>query len=138
MCSYNLINGEYSSENDNLLNKVLRDEWGFKGYVMSDWGAVNDRVKGLAAGLDLEMPSSGGLNDAKIVEAVKNGTLDEKVLDTAVKRILEQVYRYRDVKGGEHIFDRSADHKKRQILQRNVWFFLKTTALCPCPTVTPR
>ena len=95
MCSYNLINGEYSSENDNLLNKVLRDEWGFKGYVMSDWGAVNDRVKGLAAGLDLEMPSSGGLNDAKIVEAVKNGTLDEKVLDTAVKRILEQVYRYR-------------------------------------------
>lgn len=129
MCSYNLINGEYSSENDNLLNKVLRDEWGFKGYVMSDWGAVNDRVKGLAAGLDLEMPSSGGLNDAKIVEAVKNGTLDERILDTAVKRILEQVYRYRDVKGGEHTFDRGIDHKKRQKLPRNVWCFLKMTAL---------
>ena len=100
---------------------------------MSDWGAVNDRVKGLAAGLDLEMPSSGGLNDAKIVEAVKNGTLDEKVLDTAVKRILEQVYR------AESIFSTAAPTiRKRLILQRNVWFFLKTTALYPCPTATPR
>ena len=133
MCSYNLINGEYSSENDNLLNKVLRDEWGFKGYVMSDWGAVNDRVKGLAAGLDLEMPSSGGLNDAKIVEAVKNGTLDEKVLDTAVKRILEQVYRYRDVKGGEHIFDRSADHKKAADIAKECMVLLKNDGALPLP-----
>lgn len=133
MCSYNLINGEYSSENDNLLNKVLRDEWGFKGYVMSDWGAVNDRVKGLAAGLDLEMPSSGGLNDAKIVEAVKNGTLDEKVLDTAVKRILEQVYRYRDVKGGEHIFDRSADHKKAADIAKECIVLLKNDGALPLP-----
>ena len=77
MCSYNKINGVFASENPWLLTDVLRKEWGFEGYVMSDWGAVSDRVAGVAAGLDLEMPASGGINDAKIVEAVKNGALDE-------------------------------------------------------------
>ncbi|MGN0204658.1 MAG: glycoside hydrolase family 3 N-terminal domain-containing protein, partial [Coprococcus sp.] len=63
MCSYNRVNGEYASENHYTLTDILRDEWGFKGFVVSDWGAVNDRVKGVAAGLDLEMPGSGGIND---------------------------------------------------------------------------
>ena len=63
MCSYNQINGTFASENKWLLTDVLRGDWGFKGYVMSDWGAVNDRVKGLEAGLELEMPSSNGVND---------------------------------------------------------------------------
>ncbi len=85
MCSYNKINGTFASENHRLLTEILRDEWGFEGYVMSDWGAVNDRVKGLEAGLDLEMPASGGHTDAEIVEAVKTGVLDEAVLDTAVE-----------------------------------------------------
>lgn len=71
MCSYNQINGTFASENKWLLTDVLRGDWGFKGYVMSDWGAVNDRVKGLEAGLELEMPSSNGVNDALIVQAVK-------------------------------------------------------------------
>lgn len=71
MCSYNKINGTYASENPWLLTEVLRDEWGFEGYVMSDWGAVNDRVEGLKAGLELEMPASGGINDAEIVKAVR-------------------------------------------------------------------
>ena len=83
MCSYNRINGTYASENHWLLTEVLRDEWGFEGYVMSDWGAVADRVTGLAAGLDLEMPASGGWNDKKIVEAVRSGALDEAVVDQA-------------------------------------------------------
>ena len=95
MCSYNRINEEYASENEWLLTELLRDEWGFEGFVMSDWGAVNDRVKGLAAGLDLEMPASGGANDARIVEAVKAGKLDEKLLDTAVERILRAIYELR-------------------------------------------
>ena len=73
MCSYNRVNGVFASENHWLLTEVLRDEWGFEGYVMSDWGAVSDRVKGVEAGLDLEMPSSGGYNDRKIVEAVRAG-----------------------------------------------------------------
>ena len=98
MCSYNKINGTYASENHWLLTEVLRDEWGFKGYVMSDWGAVNDRVEGLKAGLDLEMPSSNGINDAEIVKAVQEGTLDEAVLDQAVERILKIVYEYLDNK----------------------------------------
>lgn len=91
MASYNLINDTYATENEFLLNKVLRDEWGFEGLVVSDWGATNKRVKGLKAGHDLEMPSSGGMNDKLIVKAVQDGSLDESVLDTAVDRILDLV-----------------------------------------------
>ena len=68
MCSYNQIRTYFASENKWLLTDVLRNDWGFEGYVMSDWGAVNDRVKGLEAGLDLEMPGSNGTNDALIME----------------------------------------------------------------------
>ncbi|MGW5239344.1 glycoside hydrolase family 3 C-terminal domain-containing protein [Monashia sp. NPDC004114] len=91
MCSYNRINGTYASENPWLLTEVLRDEWGYEGLVMSDWGAVNDRVAGLAAGLDLEMPSSGGRTDAEIVGAVRAGELDESVLDRAAVRVVDLV-----------------------------------------------
>ena len=72
MCSYNRIDGKYLAENKRLLTDILRDEWGFKGVVISDWGAVNDRVEGIKAGLDLEMPGNGGMNDKHIVAAVKN------------------------------------------------------------------
>ncbi|MGW5648169.1 glycoside hydrolase family 3 C-terminal domain-containing protein [Saccharopolyspora sp. NPDC003752] len=91
MCSYNRINGVYASEDPWLLTQVLRNEWGFEGLVVSDWGAVNERVPGLAAGMDLEMPSSNGITDAQIVAAVKDGTLDESVLDTAGGRVLDLV-----------------------------------------------
>ncbi|MCR5790988.1 MAG: glycoside hydrolase family 3 C-terminal domain-containing protein [Lachnospiraceae bacterium] len=111
MCSYNRINGTFASENEWLLTKVLRDEWGFNGYVMSDWGAVNDRVKGVLAGLDLEMPACGSDNDELIVAAVKNGTLPEEKLDLCVERILDVIFRYADKKTGG-IFDRQKDHDK--------------------------
>ena len=91
MCSYNRLNGVYTSEDPWLLTKVLRDEWGFDGLVVSDWGAVNDRVTGLAAGLDLEMPSSEGRTDAQLVAAVRSGVLDERLLDTAARRDVELV-----------------------------------------------
>ncbi len=89
MCSYNRINGTYSCENNWLLNKVLRDEWGFKGLVMTDWGAMNNRIEAIKAGLDLEMPSSHGETDKLLVAAVKDGSLPEEVLDKAVRRVLE-------------------------------------------------
>ena len=110
MCSYNRVNGVFASENHWLLTEVLRDEWGFEGYVMSDWGAVSDRVKGVEAGLDLEMPSSGGYNDRKIVEAVRAGKLDEKYVDLAVERILNIVFRYTENAKPETPWDMEADH----------------------------
>ncbi len=99
MCSYNRINGVYASEDPWLLTQVLRDEWGFEGLVVSDWGAVNERVPGLAAGMDLEMPSSGGVTDAQIVAAVKDGSLDEAVLDVAAGRVLDLVRKTTDGAG---------------------------------------
>ncbi|BDZ64877.1 glycoside hydrolase family 3 C-terminal domain-containing protein [Agromyces mangrovi Wang et al. 2018] len=91
MCSYNRLNGVYTSEDPWLLTTVLRDEWGFEGLVVSDWGAVNERVTGLVAGLDLEMPSSGGRTDAQLVAAVRTGELDESALDLAAQRNLDLV-----------------------------------------------
>ncbi|MBR3335024.1 MAG: glycoside hydrolase family 3 protein, partial [Clostridia bacterium] len=110
MCSYNRINGVYASENPWLLTDVLRKEWGFEGYVMSDWGAVSKRPEGVAAGLDLEMPSSGGINDRKIVEAVKAGKLDEKLVDQACERILNIVYRYVENAKPDTPWDMEAQH----------------------------
>lgn len=111
MCAYNRINGTFASENKTYLTDILRGEWGFDGYVMSDWGAVNDRVPGLLSGLDLEMPSSGGINDQLIVEAVKNGTLEEKVVDQACERILNIVYRFEENKNPNAVWDKEADHE---------------------------
>lgn len=91
MCSYNKLNGVWTSEDPSLLTSVLRDDWGFDGLVVSDWGAVNDRVAGVAAGLDLEMPASGGRTDAQLVDAVRTGALDESVLDTAAARAIDLV-----------------------------------------------
>ena len=96
MCSYNRVNGVFASENPFLLTQVLRDEWGFEGLVVSDWGAVNDRVSALAAGLDLEMPSSGGATDAQIVAAVREGVLDEGIVDASATRIATLATRWQD------------------------------------------
>lgn len=86
MCAYNRLNGVYCSEHEWLLNRVLRDEWGFEGLVVTDWGAANDRVLGIRAGLDLEMPASGGVNDRRLAGAVRAGTLPEEDLDRAATR----------------------------------------------------
>lgn len=110
MCSYNRINGVFASENKWLLTDVLRKGWGFDGYVVSDWGAVNKRVEGLVAGLDLEMPDSGGTTDRQIVEAVKSGKLKQSVLDKTVERILRIVFKFVDGKK-EGNFDKEAHHK---------------------------
>ena len=124
MCSYNQINGTFASENKWLLTDILRDEWGFKGYVMSDWGAVNDRVKGLEAGLDLEMPSSGGDNDAMIVKAVKEGILKEEILDQAVERILCIIFKYADHRTPQK-FTMEKDHEEAQHIAEESMVLLK-------------
>lgn len=111
MCSYNRVNGEFASENKYLLTDILRDEWGFDGIVVSDWGAVNERVPGLKAGLDLEMPSSHGTGDRKIVDAVRNGSLPEEVLDKAVERILNLIFKAVDNRKENASYDRKAHHQ---------------------------
>jgi beta-glucosidase len=99
MCAYNRVNGVYASENHWLLTEVLRGEWGFDGLVVSDWGAVHDRVAALAAGLDLEMPPNLGVSDAAVVAAVRSGEIDEAVLDGAAGRVLRLVDRALDGAG---------------------------------------
>lgn len=91
MCAYNAVNGVFCSENKELLTDILRKEWGYEGFVVTDWGAVKDRVKGLLAGLDLEMPGSTHGKTKKIIAAVENGELGEEVLNTAVRNILQFV-----------------------------------------------
>lgn len=104
MCAYNSLGGELCSENRPLLTGILREEWGFDGLVVSDWGAVSDRAKGVAAGLDLEMPGGHTLSDAEVLAAVADGSLAEDDVTTSAQRVLDLVGRALDtgtVAGGE-------------------------------------
>lgn len=111
MSAYNKVNGVYASENEYLLNNILRDEWGFEGSVVSDWGAVNERVDSLSAGLELEMPPSNGIGDRKIVQAVLNGELPEEKLDKAVERILNVIFKAADNKKENANYDKDNHHR---------------------------
>ncbi|HDR7950587.1 TPA: glycoside hydrolase family 3 C-terminal domain-containing protein [Bacillus toyonensis] len=93
MSAYNKVNGEYASENNYLLHDILKDEWGFEGFVVSDWGAVNERVASLANGLELEMPSSFGIGEKKIIDAINGGELSVKKLNQAVERLLYIIFK---------------------------------------------
>lgn len=132
MCSYNRINGTFAAENKRLLTDILRDEWGFDGYVMSDWGATTaDRVKCLEAGMELEMPGKNAANDKQIVDAVNNGTLDIKVLDTAVERILNIVLKYTENKQSETKIDFEADHEEARKIADESMVLLKNDGILP-------
>lgn len=131
MCSYNKINGTYAAQNHKYLTETLRDKWGFDGYVVSDWGAVNSRVEDLKAGLDLEMPTSLGVNDKLIVEAVKNGMLEEKVVDTAVERILNIVFRYEENRDRNAVWDKDEDHKLARKVAEETIVLLKNEDILP-------
>jgi len=110
MCSYNTLNGSRVSENKWLLTEVLRDQWGFEGLVVSDWGAVANRVPAVQAGLDLEMPPAFGRSDKAVVEAVNAGQLSMDDLDTCVRRVLELVERGSYVGQGQGEVDFAANH----------------------------
>lgn len=92
MSSYNCINGVYANENEDLLQEILRDEWGFKGFVVSDWGASNDYVEGVRAGSHLEMPTCGGDSGLQLIEAVKAGRISEELVDQRVDELLTVVF----------------------------------------------
>ncbi|MGD9049221.1 MAG: glycoside hydrolase family 3 C-terminal domain-containing protein, partial [Anaerolineae bacterium] len=110
MCSYNKVNGVLASEHHILLTKILKDEWGFEGLVVSDWGAVRDRVAALRGGLDWEMPGPQDRRVKAVVEAVQSGELAEATLDESVRRILRIVFKAQETpKGGT--FDLDAHHK---------------------------
>ena len=91
MSSYNLINGVYANENEHVLKEILRNEWGYDGVVLTDWGGENDRVKGLIAGNEMEMPGAGGDTVRDIMVAIKEGRLEESVLDENIDRLLDLI-----------------------------------------------
>lgn len=109
MCSYNQINGTYASDHRELMTDVPRGEWGFEGAIMTDWGAMNDRVKAIQAGLDLEMPGPCDGNDEKIVQAVREGRLDEKLVDTCAARMVELALRV--AQNSKTAYDQAAHHQ---------------------------
>lgn len=109
MCSYNKINGVHASDNRWLLTEVLRKEWGFDGMVVTDWGALNDRIKGFQAGCDLNMPGGSKFMEAAALQAVKSGALAEADIDAAVERILRLAFRSAETKRGGG-FDKDAHH----------------------------
>lgn len=131
MASYNRLNGTFASENEWLISKVLRDEWGFEGYVVTDWGAVGDRVKGLKAGNDLEMPGSDGENDKRVIQAVREGCLDENVVDQAVERILSVMYDYLDNREPDAVFDRAAGHREAVEAAKECAVLLENNGVLP-------
>lgn len=124
MCAYNRLNGTYCAENKWLLTDVLRDEWGYKGMIVTDWGAENDRVAGLLAGQELEMPTSNGEGSKKIVEAVKDGRIPEEFLDKMVDNILTVIMRSKEVLG-DYTYDKEAHHKKAREIAGQCMVLLK-------------
>jgi beta-glucosidase len=110
MGAYNRLNGTYCCENPFILSEVLKDKWGHTGLVVTDWGATNERVPALQAGLELEMPGSTGDNDALIVAAVHSGELDETVLDQAVERILDMIFKAQATHAEDFTYDPEAHH----------------------------
>lgn len=132
MCSYNRVNGVYASEDRWLLTTVLRDEWGFDGVVVSDWGAVDDRVRALAAGLDLEMPGSRGTTTAQLVAAVADGSLDADVVDVAAGRVLTLVDRTRSAVENPATLDVDAHHAlAREAAGRSIVLLKNVGGLLP-------
>lgn len=125
MSSYNRINGEFVGDSKEYLTEILREEWGFDGYIVSDWGAVNDRVSSLAAGLDLEMPPGDYENDRLIVKAVQEGKLDESVVDQACERILNIIFRYTENRDEKAVFDYEKDHKAAAEIEAECMVLLK-------------
>ncbi len=134
MCAYNKLNGNYGSENHALLVDILKNEWGFEGLVVSDWGAVHDRVAALKGGLDLEMPGPRERRVKAVVEAVRSGQLDAALLNEAVRRILKVVFKAVETpKGGT--FDVAAHHALARKVAAEGIVLLKNNGILPLQNV---
>jgi beta-glucosidase len=130
MCAYNKLNGTYCSEHRELLVDILKDEWGFEGLVVSDWGAVRDRVAALQGGVDLEMPGPRDRRVKAVVDAVRSGALDEAVLNESVRRILRVVFKAAETpKGGE--LDAAAHHALARKIAAEGMVLLKNNGVLP-------
>jgi beta-glucosidase len=133
MCSYNKLNGTFASENHRLLTEILKQEWGFEGLVVSDWGAVHNRVNALKAGLDLEMPGPRDKRVKAVIDAVRSGKLDDSVLDQAVRRILEIVFKAAETKKGGS-FDVDEHHTLARRVAGEGMVLLKNNGILPLKT----
>ncbi|MBE7150467.1 glycosyl hydrolase [Bacillus mycoides] len=132
MSAYNKINGEYASENNYLLNDILKDEWGFEGFVVSDWGAVNERVASLANGLELEMPSSFGIGEKKIVDAVNCGELSVEKLDQAAERLLYIIFKAYDNQLENAAYSKDAHHQlAREVASESMVMLQNEASILP-------
>jgi beta-glucosidase len=130
MCSYNKVNGTFASEHHHLLNEILKNEWGFDGLVVSDWGAVRDRVAALKGGLDWEMPGPQDRRVKTVVEAIRSGELDEAILDESVRRILRIVFKTNETpKVGT--FDVDAHHELARKIAAEGMVLLKNNGILP-------
>ncbi|MEE1236506.1 MAG: glycoside hydrolase family 3 protein, partial [Turicibacter sp.] len=130
MASYNRLNGEFASESHKLLTDILRKEWGFDGYVVSDWGAVNNRVEALKAGMDLEMPGNNGANDQLLLQAIHNKTLSEEILNQSVERILRKIFEFVD---NQKLisYDKEAHHQLARKIATESAVLLKNDGVLP-------
>lgn len=125
MNAYNRLNGTYCAENKTLLTDILKKEWGFKGMVVTDWGAENDRVKGLLAGQELEMPTSDGAGNENIAAAVKSGEIDEAYLDEMIDGVLDVIFKAKEVLGEGYTYDSAFHHKKAREIAAECMVLLK-------------
>jgi beta-glucosidase len=130
MCAYNKLNGTYCSQHHELLTDILKDEWKFEGLIVSDWGAVHDRVAALRAGLDWQMPGPRERDVQMVVDAVRNGELDESVLNESVRRILQTVFKAAETpKKGT--FDSEAHHALARRVASESIVLLKNNGILP-------
>lgn len=132
MCAYNKVDGTYCAENETLMTDILKSEWGHQGLVVTDWGAMNVRVAGLKAGIELEMPGAPNGNDALIVAAVQSGQLEEAVLDGAVERILTLIFQVEETHSEDFTYDRQIHHDlARRVAGEGVVLLKNDAAILP-------
>lgn len=133
MCAYNKLNGVYCSENKYLLDDILRKDWGFKGLVVSDWGAVVNRKNAVEAGLDLEMPPNPTYSVKLLKDSLANGELDEKYIDLSAERVIDMALMAADASkdSDKYTYDKNADHELARRIGRESMVLLKNNGILP-------